>query len=62
MPIREYVCNKCKQKFEVLELKPEDKPTRCTNPQCKSKNIKEIEISLPSVVFKGTGWFKTGGY
>ena len=58
MATYEYVCNKCKSRFAVsgtfetlFGLKPQ-----C--PACKGKNTQKL-ISLPNVIYKGKGFYKT---
>lgn len=59
MPICEYICKDCKNKFEVVQVKKCDKPRSC--PKCKSLKLFKIEISKSTFVLKGK-WHKTGGY
>lgn len=55
MPIYEYICGKCRKKFEIFQ-KITDKPkTKCPKCQGKAERI----ISRSSFHLKGTGWFKT---
>ncbi|MBI4828588.1 MAG: zinc ribbon domain-containing protein [Nitrospinae bacterium] len=57
MPIYEYVCEKCRQKFEVTQ-KISDKPlTRHTEGKCGGK-VKKL-MSNNAFHLKGTGWYKT---
>lgn len=45
MPIYEYICLKCDEKFSLLQsLYPEPKDTEC--PRCHSKEIKKIISSF----------------
>ena len=55
MPIYEYKCHKCGKNFEVRQ-KFSDEPV-ATHENCGG----EVErlISLPSLQFKGTGWYVT---
>ena len=55
MPIYEYNCHRCGQKFEVRQ-KFADEPLK-THEECGG----EVErlISAPSLHFKGTGWYVT---
>ena len=55
MPLYEYRCQKCGNKFEKIE-KFSDEPTKL-HPECGG----EVErlISAPALQFKGTGWYVT---
>jgi putative FmdB family regulatory protein len=55
MPIYEYKCHQCGQKFEVRQRISED-PLK-THESCGG----EVErlISAPALHFKGTGWYVT---
>ncbi len=53
MPIREYQCVICGNKFERLELGQDDFSKECQ--KCHSKEIKRI-ISNSSFRLKGSGW------
>ena len=56
MPIYEYECNSCGEKFEAF-LGMNDAPVKkCT--YCKSVKIKKL-ISNCSFQLKGTGWYAT---
>jgi len=55
MPIYEYQCEECKEKFEVLQ-NVSDKPIeKCE--KCGGK-LKKI-ISNTSFILKGSGWYAT---
>jgi len=57
MPIYEYYCEKCREKFEVTQ-KISDKPlTRHTEGKCGGK-VKKL-MSNNAFHLKGTGWYKT---
>lgn len=56
MPIYEYFCTGCRNKFERLQ-KITDKPVS-TCPQC-GKKTKRL-ISQTSFALKGEGWYKNG--
>ena len=49
MPIFEYICKKCRKKFEVLEKTSDGDKTNC--PNCGSEEI-EKQISVFSAVVK----------
>jgi len=55
MPIYEYKCHKCGQKFETRQ-RISEAPLK-THAECGG----EVErlISAPALVFKGTGWYVT---
>ncbi len=55
MPIYEYICNKCKYKFEVMQ-RIDEKPLKIC-PQCREKVTKVI--SPTAFVLKGSGWYAT---
>jgi putative FmdB family regulatory protein len=55
MPIYEYSCHGCGQKFEVRQ-KFADEPLK-VHPECGGEA--ERLISAPSLHFKGTGWYVT---
>ncbi len=55
MPIYEYICSKCKYKFEVMQ-KINEKPIK-TCPQCRGRVAKVI--SPAAFVLKGKGWYAT---
>jgi len=55
MPIYEYSCHRCGQKFEVRQ-KFADKPLKI-HEECGGEA--ERLISVPSLHFKGTGWYVT---
>ena len=55
MPIYEYECETCHDRFEVMQKfseKPRKKCVKCGGP------IHKI-LSAPALVFKGTGWYVT---
>jgi putative FmdB family regulatory protein len=55
VPLYEYQCKKCKQKFEKIQ-KFSDPPVRKC-PECGSPVEKVMHA--PNVQFKGTGWYVT---
>ncbi|NKB80848.1 MAG: hypothetical protein GKS05_02920 [Nitrospirales bacterium] len=55
MPIYEYACDACDNQFEVKQ-KFSDPPVE-TCPNC-GKSVRKL-ISVPGIVFKGTGWYVT---
>jgi putative FmdB family regulatory protein len=55
VPIYEYECETCHDRFEVMQKfsdKPRKKCVKCGGP------IHKI-LSAPALVFKGTGWYVT---
>lgn len=55
MPIYEYECTKCGNRFEVIQGFSDPAITSCNT--CSGKVIKVI--SAPAIVFKGSGWYVT---
>ena len=56
MPTYSYECQACGTKFDQYQ-KFEDKPlTKC--PNCKKNKVRRV-FTPASIVFKGSGWYKT---
>jgi putative FmdB family regulatory protein len=55
VPIYEYQCESCPDKFEVKQSMKDDALTAC--PQC-GKTVQRL-ISSPAIMFKGSGWYVT---
>ena len=55
VPIYEYQCEDCTDKFEVKQSMNDDPLTTC--PRC-GKRIQRL-ISSPAIMFKGSGWYVT---
>ena len=55
MPIYEYQCEDCTDKFEVKQSMKDDPLTTC--PRC-GKRVQRL-ISSPAIMFKGSGWYVT---
>ena len=55
MPIYEYQCEACADRFEVKQSMKDDPLTTC--PQC-GKRVQRL-ISSPAIMFKGSGWYVT---
>ena len=55
MPIYEYQCDDCADKFEVKQSMKDDPLTAC--PRC-GKRVQRL-ISSPAIMFKGSGWYVT---
>ncbi|MBI5666078.1 MAG: zinc ribbon domain-containing protein [Nitrospirae bacterium] len=52
MPIYEYLCLKCNDKFSLLQsLYPADKSTEC--PRCSSKEVKKVISSFSCATGSG---------
>lgn len=55
MPIYEYQCDGCADRFEVKQSMKDDALTTC--PKC-GKHVQRL-ISSPAIMFKGSGWYVT---
>ena len=55
MPIYEYQCEVCTDRFEVKQSMKDDPLTTC--PKC-GKHVQRL-ISSPAIMFKGSGWYVT---
>jgi len=55
VPIYEYQCESCADRFEVKQSMKDDPLTAC--PQC-GKRVQRL-ISSPAIMFKGSGWYVT---
>ena len=55
MPLYDYDCANCGQRFEVLRGVHSDEPTAC--PLCGGGPIKKA-FATPAIHFKGSGWAK----
>ena len=66
MPLYEYQCDACGQRFEVIQKFSDPAPEACE--KC-GKGPVHRQLSSPAIQFKGTGWYitdysqkgKTGG-
>ena len=57
MPFFEYRCDECKKKFEIFTLSISKKPdNKCV--LCGSNRTHKI-MSLPGIIFKGSGFYVT---
>ncbi|MBI5056592.1 MAG: zinc ribbon domain-containing protein [Nitrospirae bacterium] len=55
MPIYEYICLKCNNRFAMLQsLHPEEKHTEC--PNCSSKEVKKAMSSFSCSTGPGSGF------
>jgi putative FmdB family regulatory protein len=55
VPLYEYVCTKCKHRFEKIQKFSDPKIKKC--PECGGKV--EQALHAPAVHFKGSGWYVT---
>jgi len=55
MPIYEYECKKCNEKFEFFIANKNDK-VRC--PKCRSTKLEKL-MSVCNAVYKGSGFYNT---
>lgn len=55
MPLYEYVCKKCRHKFEKIQKFSDRKVKKC--PECGGPV--EQTLHAPAVQFKGSGWYVT---
>src|SRR5438445_8819103 len=55
VPIYEYQCDDCADRFEVKQSMKDDPLTTC--PRC-GKHVQRL-ISSPAIMFKGSGWYVT---
>ena len=55
MPIYEYACDSCGNQFEVKQKFSDPPVTSCE--KC-GEDVRKL-ISVPGIVFKGTGWYVT---
>lgn len=59
MPIYEYICTACNEKFEVQRKFSDPPITTCAEFSCPKGEPVEKLISSPAIMFKGTGWYVT---
>lgn len=57
MPLYEYECDACKQRFEVIQKKFSDPPPE-TCARCGKGPLHRL-MSTPAIQFKGSGWYIT---
>ena len=55
MPLYEYQCTECKQKIEILQKFSDPLLSECS--ECGGEL--ERVLSVPSIRFKGSGWYVT---
>ena len=56
MPLYEFKCKKCGNRFERIQKFSDPDPTSC--PECGGKKIERV-LHAPAVQFKGAGWYAT---
>ena len=59
MPIYEYLCKTCGERFEIKQKFSDPPITTCTAFSCEKGQPVEKLISSPAIMFKGTGWYVT---
>lgn len=55
MPVYEYKCEECENRFELLQRFDADRTQECPKCQSMAKRV----LSLGSFVLKGGGWYAT---
>lgn len=55
MPVYEYECTKCNEKFEIMQKMSDDPLKKCNSCGGKLKKL----ITNTSFVLKGSGWYVT---
>ena len=56
MPIYEYECEACQQRFEVIQKFADAPADTCT--KCGKGPVRRL-LSSPAIQFKGSGWYVT---
>ena len=56
MPLYEYECDACKQRFEVIQKFSDPAPAECA--RCGKGPVHRL-MSTPAIQFKGSGWYIT---
>ncbi len=56
MPIYEYSCRACANRFEEIRKMSDESPAKC--PKCSSEESEKL-ISRSAFVLKGSGWYQT---
>jgi len=56
MPLYEYECEACKQRFEVIQKYSDPTPDVCA--RCGKGPVRRL-LSTPAIQFKGSGWYIT---
>lgn len=57
MPLYEYQCESCHNRFEKIQKSFSDPPVE-TCPKCGTGPVRKL-ISSPAIQFKGSGWYIT---
>lgn len=56
MPLYEYQCESCGDRFELIQKFSDAAPETC--PKCGKGPVQRL-LSSPAIQFKGTGWYIT---
>lgn len=56
MPLYEYRCDACGERFELIQKFSDPPPAACT--KCGKGPVERL-LSSPAIQFKGTGWYIT---
>ncbi len=56
----EYLCEACGHEWTTSQKITEDPVKTC--PQCGEEKAKRLISGRAGILFKGTGWFNSGGY
>jgi putative FmdB family regulatory protein len=56
MPLYEYECDACSQRFEIIQKYSDPAPDAC--PRCGKGPVRRL-LSSPAIQFKGSGWYVT---
>ena len=59
MPIYEYVCTACGERFEIKQKLSDPPITTCADFSCSKGEPVTKVISPPAIMFKGSGWYVT---
>lgn len=59
MPIYEYVCATCGERFELKQKFSDPPVTSCAAFACEKNQPVQKVISAPAIMFKGSGWYVT---
>jgi putative FmdB family regulatory protein len=59
VPIYEYICKTCGERFEIKQKFSDPPITTCAAFSCGKGEPVEKIISSPAIMFKGTGWYVT---
>ena len=56
MPLYEYECDACHQRFEIIQKFSDPAPEECA--RCGKGPVRRL-LSTPAIQFKGSGWYIT---